>query len=204
MEKLDLKKQYKKLYSPSDKVPSIIDVPPLNFIMVDGHGDPNIAPEYVAAIQTLYGLAYTLKFHAKLVLKQDFTVMALEGLWWVPDMSKFKTSPKSDWDWTMMMLQPDFITPALLEEAKRQVIAKGKAPLADKARLESYHEGTSVQIMYYGAYADEGPTIARMHQFAIDQGYTLSGKHHEIYMNDARKVAPDKVKTIIRQPIRKI
>lgn len=204
MEKLDLKKQYKSLYSPSAKVNSIIDVPPLTYIMVDGHGDPNTAPVYVEAIQTLYSLSYTLKFHCKTALERDFTVMALEGLWWVPNMADFSTSKKSNWDWTMMMLQPDFITPALFEEAKRLAIAKGKAPLASIARLETYNEGTSVQIMYFGAYADEGPTIARMHQYAKDQGYVLDGKHHEIYMSDSRKVTPEKNKTIIRQPIRKV
>jgi hypothetical protein len=204
MEKLDLKKLYKTLYSPSAKANTIIDVPPLNFIMVDGHGDPNTAPVYVEAIQTLYSLAYTLKFHCKTTLERDFTVMALEGLWWVPDMRDFSTSKKSDWDWTMMILQPDFITPALFEEAKRLAVAKGKAPLADIARLETYDEGTSVQIMYFGPYADEGPTIAKMHQYAKDQGYGLDGKHHEIYMSDARKVAPEKNKTIIRQPIKKV
>lgn len=203
MEKLDLKKVYKSLYSPSAKVNSIIDVPPLTYIMVDGHGDPNTAPVYVEAIQTLYSLAYTLKFHCKTALERDFTVMALEGLWWVPDMGDFSTSKKSDWDWTMMILQPDFITPALFDEAKRQAVAKGKAPLADIARLETYNEGTSVQIMYFGPYADEGPTIAKMHQYAKDLGYGLEGKHHEIYMSDVRKVAPEKNKTIIRQPIRK-
>jgi len=204
MEKLDLKKQYKSLYSPSTKVNSIIDVPPLPYIMVDGHGDPNTAPVYVEGIQTLYSLAYTLKFHCKTALERDFTVMALEGLWWVPDMSDFSTSKKSDWDWTMMILQPDFITPELFEEAKRLAVAKGKAPLANFARLETYDEGTSVQIMYFGVYADEGPTIAKMHQYAKVQGYVLDGKHHEIYMSDVRKVAPEKNKTIIRQPIRKV
>ena len=204
MEKLDLRKQYKSLYSPSAKVNTIIDVPPLTYIMVDGHGDPNTAPVYVEAIQTLYSLSYTLKFHCKTVLERDFTVMALEGLWWVPNMSDFSTSKKSDWDWTMMMMQPDFITPELFEEAKGQAIAKGKAPLGKIARLETYIEGTSVQIMYFGPYADEGPTIAKMHQYAKDQGYVLDGKHHEIYMNDSRKVVPEKNKTIIRQPIRKI
>jgi hypothetical protein len=203
MEKLDLKKQYKSLYTPSAKENSIIDIPPLTYIMVDGHGDPNTAPVYVEAIQTLYSLAYTLKFHCKTALDKDFTVMALEGLWWVPDMSSFSTAKKSDWDWAMMILQPDFITPALFEEAKNKAVAKGKTPLADIARLETYNEGTSVQIMYFGAYADEGPTIAKMHAYAIDQGYVLDGKHHEIYMSDARKVAPEKNKTIIRQPIKK-
>ncbi len=203
MEKTDLKKQYKTLYSPSAKNFSIIEIPPLQYIMVDGHGDPNTAPIYVEAIQTLYSLAYTLKFHVKKNLDRDYNVMGLEGLWWVPDMRDFSTSSKSDWDWTMMILQPDFITPDLLDEAKAQAIAKGKAPLAANARLETYHEGTSVQVMYFGPYADEGPTIAKMHSFAIEQGYALSGKHHEIYMSDARRVAPEKNKTIIRQPIKK-
>ena len=204
MEKLDLKKQYKALYNPSAKENSIIDIPPLTYIMVDGHGDPNTSPVYVEAIQTLYSLAYTLKFHCKTALEKDFTVMGLEGLWWVPDMGSFSTAKKSDWDWTMMILQPDFITPALFEEAKSKAVAKGKAPLADIARLETYHEGTSVQIMYFGPYADEGPTIAKMHAYAFEQGYVLDGKHHEIYMSDARKVAPEKNKTIIRQPIKKL
>ncbi|HCS39600.1 MAG TPA: hypothetical protein DIW44_08445 [Anaerolineaceae bacterium] len=204
MEKLDLKKQYKALYNPSAKENSIIDIPPLTYIMVDGHGDPNTSPVYVEAIQTLYSLAYTLKFHCKTALEKDFTVMGLEGLWWVPDMGSFSTAKKSDWDWTMMILQPDFITPALFEEAKSKAVAKGKAPLADIARLETYHEGTSVQIMYFGPYADEGPTIAKMHAYAFEQGYVLNGKHHEIYMSDARKVAPEKNKTIIRQPIKKL
>jgi len=170
---------------------------------VDGHGDPNISPDYAEAIQILYNLAYSLKFHCKLELGKDFTVMALEGLWWVPDMALFSTAKKSDWDWTMMIMQPDFITSELLEIARKKVIAKGKAPHVEKARFETYHEGPSVQIMYFGPYADEGPTIAHMHKFATGQGYTLNGKHHEIYMNDARKVAPEKLKTIIRQPITK-
>ncbi|MDO9120584.1 MAG: GyrI-like domain-containing protein, partial [Anaerolineaceae bacterium] len=120
MEKLDLKKQYKSLYTPSAKENNIIDIPPLTYIMVDGHGDPNTAPVYVEAIQTLFSLAYTLKFHCKTALERDFSVMGLEGLWWVPDMSSFSTAKKSDWDWTMMILQPDFITPALFEEAKNK------------------------------------------------------------------------------------
>ena len=204
MEKLDLKKIYKNLYTPSAKEFTILEIPPLTYLMVDGHGDPNTAPMYADAIQTLYGLAYTLKFHCKTSLEKDFTVMGLEGLWWVPDMRDFSTSRKEDWDWTAMILQPDFITPALFEEARKQLKAKGKGPLADKARLETYHEGTCVQVMYFGPYAEEGPVIANMHTFAREQGYELEGKHHEIYMNDARRVAPEKLKTIIRQPIRKV
>ena len=204
MEKLDLKKLYKTLYNPSAKEFSILEIPPLKYLMVDGHGDPNTAPAYAQAIQTLYGLAYTIKFHVKKTLEKDFTVMGLEGLWWVPDMSHFSTSRKDDWDWTAIMLMPDFINQEIFTEAKRQLIAKGKGPLAEIARLETYHEGTCVQVMYFGPYANEGPTIAKMHAHAIENGYTLDGKHHEIYMNDARRVAPEKLKTIIRQPIRKM
>lgn len=201
MEKLDLKKRYHDLYSPSAKTPALIEVPPLLYIMVDGHGDPNVSPEYGNAIQTLYSLSYTLKFQVKQELGQDYSVMGLEVLWWAADMTKFKSTPKADWGWTMMILQPEFITPMLFEEAKEKVIAKGKIPFVEKARLETYFEGTSVQIMYFGLYADEGPTIASLHQFAFDHGYTLRGKHHEIYLNDPRKVAPQKIKTIIRQPV---
>ncbi len=201
MEKLDLKKQYKTLYAPSAKQFSILDVPPLQYIMVDGHGDPNTSKEYADALQTLYSLSYTLKFHVKKTLERDYAVMGLEGLWWVPDMKEFSITRKNDWDWTAMILQPDFITPELFEEAKRQAVAKGKAPLADKARLETYHEGTCVQIMYFGPYSDEGPTIANLHAHAAQQGYQLSGKHHEIYLTDVRRVAPEKNKTILRQPI---
>jgi len=201
MDKLDLKKQYRHLYSSSAKSPEIVEVPPLHYIMVDGHGDPNVAPEYGEAVQALYSLSYTSKFHVKKMLGKDYGVMGLEGLWWIPDMTKFKSAPKSEWDWTMMILQPDFITPDLFEEAKKIVKAKGKEIPVDNTRLETYHEGLSVQIMYFGPYADEGPTIANLHQFAFDQGYSLRGKHHEIYLNDPRRVAPEKIKTILRQPV---
>ena len=203
MEKLDLRKQYHDLYAPPSKTPILIEVPPLLYIMVDGHGDPNVAPEYAQAIQVLYSLSYTLKFQRKKAYGQDYGVMGLEGLWWAADMSKFKSTPKADWDWTMMILQPDFITPTLFDEARRSVAAKGKAPLIERTRLETYHEGTSVQIMYFGSYADEGPTIANLHQFAFDHGYSLHGKHHEIYLSDPRRVPPEKLKTIIRQPVQK-
>ncbi|MCX6055425.1 MAG: GyrI-like domain-containing protein [Chloroflexi bacterium] len=203
MEKTDLKKTYKKLYSPSKEDFSILEIPPLQYLMIDGDGDPNSAPEYVDAVQTLYGLSYTLKFHLKKTEGVDYTVMGLEGLWWTPDITKFSMEHKSDWDWTMMILQPDFITPPLFEEARRQSIAKGKAPLASTARLETFSEGLCVQILYLGAYDDEPPTISRMHQFIKDQGLSMNGKHHEIYLSDPRRVAPDKNRTILRQPVKK-
>ncbi len=203
MEKIDLRKKYHDLYSPSKKEFSFIEVPPLQYIMIDGSGDPAISQRYQDAIQTLYSLSYTLKFMLKKSRELDYTVMGLEGLWWMPDMNEFSLANRSRWLWTSMMLQPDFITAANFEEARRQVIAKGKAPLAAEACLEVYTEGLSCQIMYLGAYADEAPTIAAMHQFIAANGYALTSKHHEIYLSDARRVAPEKNKTILRQPVKK-
>ena len=203
MEKIDLRKQLKPFYSPSARDFSLIEIPPLQYLMIDGHGDPAVVPEYTEAVQTLYGISYTLKFHFKKTQGVDYTVMGLEGLWWMPDMREFSLERRADWDWTMMILQPEFITPALVEEAKSQAAAKGKAPLADRIRLTKLEEGTCAQIMYFGAYVDEAPVIAQMHAWIHNNGYTLTGKHHEIYMSDPRRVAPEKNKTILRQPIRK-
>lgn len=203
MVKIDLKKQYKDLYTPSAKKFTILEIPKMNFIMIDGHGDPNNEPSYTAAIETLYSLSYTLKFHVKKTIKMDYTVMGLEGLWWVPDMKEFNITRKEDWDWTAMIMQPDFITPSLFEEAKRQVIAKGKGPRINEAHFESFYEGLCVQVMYIGPFNDEGPTIANMHTYAKEQGYDLAGKHHEIYLSDFRRTAPEKLKTVIRQPLKK-
>ncbi len=204
MDKLDLRKQYKPLYSLPSKDFTLIEIPALQYLMVDGHGDPAIAQDYIDAVQTLYSLSYTLKFHLKKTLGLDFTVMGLEGLWWMPDMREFSLERRADWDWTMMILQPDFITPALVEQAKVQAAAKGKAPHASRARLETLIEGTCVQIMYFGPYVDEAPVIARLHTWIHEHSYTPTGKHHEIYLSDPRKAAPEKNKTILRQPIRKL
>ena len=204
MEKLDLRKKYKTLYAPSSKEFTLIEIPPLQYLMIDGHGDPNTSQLYMDALQTLYSLSYTLKFHLKKTAGLDYTVMGLEGLWWVPDMANFSVEHKEDWLWTAMILQPDFITHDLVAEAKRQATVKGKAPLADQTRLETFDEGLSVQIMYFGAYADEGPTIKRMHEYIRANGMEPTGKHHEIYLSDVRRVTPEKNKTVLRQPVHKI
>jgi hypothetical protein len=201
MEKIDLKKKYKDLYNPSKKDFSIIEVPSLQYIMIDGKGDPNTSGAYQQVIETLYGLSFTLKFGLKKSQGLDYTVMGLEGLWWAADMGTFSMDHKDEWEWTMMMLQPDFITHALFESARTELKGKGKGPLADQARLERFDEGLCVQIMYIGAYDDEPPTIARMHEFIAANGYKLTGRHHEVYMSDARRVAPEKNRTILRQPV---
>jgi len=204
MSKVDFKKEYKELFAPPKKF-VIVDVPEMQFLMVDGHGDPNIAPEYQEAVEALYAVAYKLKFNSKKQLGRDYTVPPLEGLWWAEDMASFSTArDKSQWDWTMMIMTPDWITPVMFAEALEQV-RKGKNPVAlDKVRLERYHEGLSVQIMHIGSYDDEAPTLLKLHnEYIPENGYVENGKHHEIYLGDPRRVAPEKLKTILRQPVRK-
>jgi hypothetical protein len=203
MEKLDLKKTLKKLYAPSAKAFSIVELPPMNFIMVDGQGNPNTSPEYAEAMQALYTSAYTLKFKVKKELGVDYPVMPSEGLWWMDDMREFSESRKDDWKWTMMIMQPEIITQVLFNQAVAEATAKkGYAGLSG-LRLERYDEGMASQILYFGPYADEGPIIARLHEFIIENGFVRSGKHHEIYLGDPRRVAAEKLRTVIRQPMRK-
>jgi len=204
MSKVDFKKELKHLYRPSAKKFEVIDAPPMNFLMIDGHGDPNTAQEYKEALEALYAVAYKIKFTSKKALGKDYVVPPLEGLWWAEDMSAFTSADKDAWDWTMMIMQPEWITPEIFEGARQQVEKAKNPPALSKMRLETYHEGLSVQIMHIGSYADEAPTLARMHQeFLPENGYTEAGKHHEIYLSDPRKVAPDKLKIVLRQPIKK-
>ena len=202
--KIDYKKELKQLYNPPKKEPVIVDVPPMNFIMIDGRGDPNTAQEYKDAMTTLYPVAYTIKFAIKAQAEINFGVMPLEGLWWVPDMELFSEDDKDAWYWTAMIMQPELVSRELYEDACQNVKEKKDPPSLDKIRFESYHEGLCVQLMHIGPYADEGPNIARMHEFAFDQGYELRGKHHEIYLSDPNRTAPERLKTVIRQPIRKV
>lgn len=206
MATIDFKKELKHLYQPSAKEFVVVDVPPMGFLMADGHGDPNTAQVYQDVVEALYAVAYKIKFMSKKELGKDYVVPPLEGLWWAEDMETFTTErDKSKWDWTMMIMQPEWVTREICDEACKQV-AKVKNPVAlSKLRLERYHEGLSVQIMHIGSYDDEGPTIHRLHhEFIPENGYEEAGKHHEIYLSDPRKVAPEKLKTILRQPVRKI
>jgi len=203
MSKLDLKKQWKHLYQPTAKQFTIVDVPQFAFLMVDGVGDPNTSPAYRAAIEALYAMAYTLKFTSKFKLDIDYPVMALESLWWVPDMANFLTPSRDQWHWTALIMQPPHITAEMVEGHRQVAARKRNPPALPLLRLETFHEGLSAQIMYIGPYADEGPTIARLHEFIAAQGYAPHGKHHEIYLGDPRRTAPEKLKTVIRQPMRK-
>ncbi|QQS20450.1 GyrI-like domain-containing protein [Candidatus Saccharibacteria bacterium] len=203
MNKTDYKKELKHLFSGKVGKPVAVQVPKMNFIMIDGKGDPNISQEYIDAIQSLYPVAYTIKFISKLKYGNDFGVMPLEGLWWTENMADFSPTDKSNWLWTAMIMQPDVITEDIYNQAVQQVREKKSPRSLDKVRFESYDEGRAAQVMYVGPYAYEGPTIQELHQFISDQGGKLEDTnkhHHEIYLGDARRTAPEKLKTIIRQP----
>jgi hypothetical protein len=198
MEKVDLMKELKHLYRPSKKEVTAVDVPPLKYLMIDGQGAPG-GEEYGIALGALYSVAYTLKFSSK-AQGLDFKVMPLQGLWWADDMAAFAEADKETWKWTAMILVPDFVTEEAVEEAKAQAMEKKGLPAISRVRLETYHEGPSAHILYIGPYADEDETIERIHQFIQDQGHKLRGKHHEIYLSDPNRTAPEKLKTVIRQP----
>jgi hypothetical protein len=202
MAKVDFKRQLKHLYQPSAKDVSVVDVPDMNFLMVDGQGDPGTSPEYQEALEALYTMAYQLKFTIKgRDPKLDYVIPPPEGLWWAKDMNAFSMDDRDAWQWTAMIMQPDQVTEALFAEAVDQVKRKKDLPRLGKLRFERYHEGRAVQILYLGPYSAEGPTIEKLHAFARENGYQLRGKHHEIYLSDPRRTAPEKIRTVIRQPV---
>ena len=204
MDKVDFKRESKHLYQPSGKDFSLVDVPDMQFLLVDGHGDPNTAQSYAEAVEALYAVAYKLKFTSKQQLDRDYGVLPLEGLWWAEDMDSFTASlDKSQWDWTMMIMQPEWITGEMVGEITAVIQKQKSLPALPLLRLETYHEGLSVQIMHTGSYADEAPTLHRLHhEFMPASNLTFNGKHHEIYLSDPRRVAPEKLKTVLRQPVR--
>lgn len=203
MPKIDFKKEKKELFTPPQEF-TIVDVPEMQFLMIDGHGDPNTSREYRDAVEALFAVAYKIKFSSKKQLVMDYVVPPLEGLWWADTMESFSTlRDKSKWDWTMMIMTPGWIQHDMFSIAV-ELAAKGKNPVAlNKVRLESYLEGLSVQIMHIGSYDDEGPILEKLHQkFIPDNCFVENGKHHEIYISDPRRVAPEKLKTVLRQPVK--
>jgi hypothetical protein len=204
MDKVDFKKTLKHLYNPPKKDFVILEIPKMNFLMVDGKGDPNTSPVYQEALETLYPMAFRLKFVSKKELGRDYTVPPLEGLWWAEDMNTFTaTTSKDDWLWTMMIMVPDWIEDELVVRTRDEVAASKDLPALERLRFAQYDEGLSVQIMHIGSYADEAPTIHRLHhEFLPGEGLTENGKHHEIYLSDPRRVAPEKLRTVLRQPVK--
>lgn len=200
MDKVDFKKEYRELYT-AKSAPSIVEVPPLQFLMVDGSGDPNTSPRFPECMSGLYPVAYTLRFAIKAEEQVAYSVMPLQGLWWLPDRD-FDFSVKDRWIWTLMIMQPDYVTQDRFEAAREAAQKKDPLPIFDDLRLEVYDEGLAAQIMHIGPYADEAPNIEKLHAFIHDNGYSLRGKHHEIYIGDPNRSEPEKLKTIIRQPIK--
>jgi hypothetical protein len=206
MSPVDLVKQLKPLYAPSPRHPAIVQVPELSFLMIDGRGDPNSSEDYQDALGALYGIAYTLKFTLKKAEpERDFKVAPLEGLWWAdteaPSMDALQAD-RDSWNWTMMIAVPDGVTAAEVAAAAEAAARRRPLPAAGRVRLERVAEGLAAQIMHVGPYSAEAPTIARLHAFLDAEGYELRGRHHEIYLGDPRRTAPERLKTVIRHPVR--
>lgn len=204
MTKTDLKAERKDLYAPRAGVFVEVDVPPMSYLMVDGHGDPNTEPAYVDAVEALYAVSYAVKFASKRELDRDYVVMPLEGLWWADDPAVFASRRKSDWDWTMMLRQPDWVTDSMVAAATDAATAKKELPAAPRLRFAVLHEGRSVQTLHLGPYDDEGHVLLELHSgYLPGHGLVEDGKHHEIYLGDPRRTEPSRLRTILRQPVRR-
>jgi len=198
---VDYKRELHELYR-ADREPQIIDVPDLAFVMIDGHGDPNTAAQFGAAVEALYAVAYTAKFAVRRLPEGiDFRVMPLEGLFWAADLSTFTSEEKSSWDWTLMIMQPDRVTPEIFGEAQVAATKRKSSDAIARVRFERFAEGPAAQVLHIGPYSAEASTIERLHAFIAEHGYARAGKHHEIYLSDPRRAAPEKLRTIARQPI---
>lgn len=211
MEKIDYKKKLKELYMPSAKKVSLVEVPAMSFVMIDGAGAPqteeNDNQDFMDAISACYSITYTLKFMYKDKPKPkgyfEYVVPPLETLWWMKDGSEFDVKRVNDWRWTVMIMQPEFYTLEMIEKARLQAKEKKELSALDKVRVESFEEGLSVQILHIGPYSEEAENIQKLKDFAGEQGLIIHGKHHEIYLSDPNRVAPEKLKTVLRQQVKK-
>lgn len=201
MPKLDLKREWKELYS-APREPALIKVPPLNYAMIDGDGDPNNSPLFVENTQALYAISFALKFALKKSDKGDYAVMPLEGLWWMKANKKYDPADRANWLWTLMIVQPPPVTRVFFNKALEQVQAKKGLAALDRVRFEKLNEGRAVQLLHIGPYSAEEPNLKRIREFMAANGYKHGGKHHEIYLGDPRRAEPEKLKTILRQPVK--
>ncbi len=205
IDKLDLKKKFKYLYKASDKTPAIVKVPKQKVISIEGKGNPNTSLEFKNAVEALFPVAFKIKFTSKKELNKDYTVMPLEGLWWTKNMKDFSIENKDIWLWEVFIVQPDFITEDMFKSSIEEVNKKKDLPSIGKLRFKTLDENISAQILHVGSYNDESETIKKLHDFISEKGHSFNGliqKHHEIYLSDMRKTAPEKLKTILRQPIK--
>ncbi len=200
MRTIDLVRDRTDLYRPP-KQPVLVDVPEMSFLMIDGRGDPSTGPAYQQAIEALFSVAYTVKFALKRGGGVDIHVMPLETLWWSPRGTDLLGVARSEWRWTAMMALPDVVTEEMVEEAGSQAAERRALAALPRMRFERFEEGLSAQVMHIGPYSAEGPTIEALLSFVRDTGYVPHGKHHEIYLGDPRRSAPERLKTVIRHPV---
>jgi hypothetical protein len=202
MDKVDLRTAHRELYAPPREFTRVV-VPALAYLQIDGEGDPNTSPAYAEAVEALFSLAYAVKFASKKDLGQDFVVGPLEGLWTAADPGAFTRREKEAWSWTLMVLQPDWLTDAFVADVAEATRRKKGLPALDRVRFATYDEGECVQILHVGSYDDETPTLARLHdEYLPSHGLTFNGPHHEIYLSDVRRTAPERLRTVLRQPVR--
>lgn len=198
--KIDLRRDLGGLYR-AKSTPALVEVPELAYLMIDGKGDPNGA-SFQEAVGAAFSLAYTVRFDLKKRGELDYSVMPLEALWASPGM-RFDEGSRESWEWTMLIVQPDAVTIEAVERARDMAKARRPTPELDRVRLERFTEGPAAQVLHVGPYSTEGPTIERLHGFLAESGLALAGRHHEIYLGDPPRSAPERLRTIIRQPYRR-
>ncbi|SKC49616.1 GyrI-like domain-containing protein [Krasilnikoviella flava] len=200
MTTIDLKRE-PRLHYRATTTPALVAVPSRPFLMVDGTGDPNTVPAYREAVETLYPLAYALRAAVKQATGDAYTVMPLEGLWWSDDLRTFSVEAKDEWRWTMMISLPDAVEQVDSPAVVASVAREKELPAGELVRLERFGDGEAAQVLHLGPFATEGPTVEALHAFVEAEGRALAGTHHEIYLSDARRVDPQKWRTVVRQPV---
>ena len=202
MTKYDIKRDLKQFYGAKNTTWQLVEVPGQQFIAIEGQGDPNTSSEYAEAVEGLFSVAYTIKFASKRAVDRDFVVGPLEGLWWAEDPTAFITREKDRWYWRLLISQPDWIDEGMIDDARQTALAKKALSAIEKVHHHVLEEGTSAQLLHVGSYDDEGPALERLHhEYLPENGLRLAGLHHEIYLSDARRTEPTKLRTILRQPV---
>ncbi|MEI6709844.1 MAG: GyrI-like domain-containing protein [Actinomycetota bacterium] len=204
MSKLDFK-ILRPTYFKAKPVFTEVRFPTFKYLMIDGRGDPNTSESFKNGVEALFGVAYTIKFVYGKANGQDFVVAPLEALWWADDWSDFKSRNKERWYFTLMIMVPDWVTKKIVAQAVDSLKQKKSNPTMAEPRLDKYSDGKSVQVLHVGSYDNEGPVLAALHgEYLPLRGLEPTGKHHEIYLNDFRRTQPARLKTILRQPVRKL
>lgn len=198
--KVDYTRTMRRLYR-AHVHPELVEVPSMRFLMVDGHGDPKDTTTFAEAVEALYALSYALKYRVKTHEGIDYEVMPMEGLWWIPNARVWDFSDKSDWDWTLMIMQPDPVSDDMAVEVREEIAARKHLPALERVHLGVFEEGLAAQILHRGSYTDERPTLERLYAFVREEGYLPTGKHHEIYLTDPTETPVDRLRTIIRHAV---